>query len=91
MSSETISSTVCGDGPAVLLEVGVVDVELGLTRAALQRKVPVGDRGAVQVDLAAVGEILGPDPAVVLPHEGCRPAQPLPRAGAHALDRTRRR
>ena len=56
--------------PAVLLEVRVVDVDLRLTRRAPLGQVPLRDRGAVQVDLAAIGQIHGGDPVVELPDEG---------------------
>ena len=70
MSSQTISITVCGDCQPSLLEVGVVDADLRLAGRALLGELPVGDRRAVEVERAAIGEILGGDPAVVLAHEG---------------------
>jgi hypothetical protein len=73
--------------PAVLLEVRVVEADLGLAVRALLGKAPLRERGAVEVERAAAGEVLRRHPAVVLAHKGfalCRlvGCEPL----AHPLD-----
>jgi hypothetical protein len=55
--------------PAVHLELRVVDAHLRLAGRAAAGVVEVGERRAVEVDLAALGEVVGGDPAVVLADE----------------------
>ena len=51
--------------PAVLLDVRRVDVHLDLAGPADAREVPVGERGAVEVDVAPVVQVVGRDVGVV--------------------------
>ena len=55
--------------PAVLLEVGRVDVDLELAGRPHAGEVPVRDRRAVQVGCAAVAQIVGSDVRVVRAYE----------------------
>ena len=55
--------------PAVLLDVGVVDVHLQLARTADAREPPVRDRRAVEVEVAVPGEVVGSRVRVVRAHE----------------------
>ena len=51
--------------PAVLLDVGRVDVHLRLAGPPDAAEVPVRERGAVQVELAPVDQVVGRDVRVV--------------------------
>ena len=64
--------------PAVDLELGVVDAQLGGPRLALAGQVEVREGGPVQVQVAPLGDVLGRDPAVVLARERLRPARVVP-------------
>ena len=59
----------CGDCQPCCSNVGVVDAHLGLARRALCAEVPVRERGAVEVERLAAGEVLGRHPAVVVADE----------------------
>ena len=91
MSSETISTTVYGEYHPSTLEVGVVDVDLRLSRLAVLGDPPVGRDGAAEIKRVAVGEVLCRNPVVVLANElrvggGRFPWQALGYASAQFLD-----
>ena len=65
MSSTTVSTTVCARLPPVLLDVRRVDVHLQLAGPPDAREVPVRDRGAVEVEVAPVAQVVGSDVRVV--------------------------
>jgi hypothetical protein len=80
--------------PAVLLELRVVDAHLRLARLAPGREVPVRERGAVDVERAALEQIVRRHPAVVLAHElldlvRLLLAEPLMQARADGVDQRR--
>ena len=77
--------------PAVLLELGVVDVHLDLAGRAHPGPVPVRDRGAVQVERAAVRPDPRPAPSGSTGARTPRTARPARRAAARARARRRRR
>ena len=78
--------------PAVYLELRVVDPDLRRPRRALTREVEVRERRAVQVEVAALGDVVGGDPAVVLADErfgasGLVPAQVLAQPRTDGVDK----
>ena len=77
--------------PAVVLEIGVVDANLGGPRGPLLSEVPVRDRGPVKVDRAPADKVLRRDPMVVLANErltlaGLAVSNPFVDARADRLD-----
>ena len=80
--------------PAVVLELGVVDVDLGLAGLAVLGQVPVRDRGAVEIERTPTDQVLPRDPVVVLAHEDLARRRLLigeafPDAGADGVDQLR--
>ena len=57
MSSLTISTTVCVDCQPCCSSVRVVDAQLGLARRALLAEAQERERGAVEVERVALGQI----------------------------------
>src|SRR5438067_13687896 len=80
--------------PAVLFEVGVVDLHLGRRGPPRVGQVPVGQRRAIQIERTAISEVLGGHPVVVLAHERLAarrllPGQALAHARADVVDQLR--
>ena len=69
MSSVTISIAVCVDCQPCDVELRVVDAHVRRAGRAPPREVEVRERGAVDVERAALGQVVGRDPAVVLARE----------------------
>jgi hypothetical protein len=80
--------------PPVLLELRVVDAHLRLAGLAPRGEVPVRERGAVDVERAALEQIVRRHPAVVLAHElldlrRLLGVEPLVQARADGVDQRR--
>ena len=82
--------------PAVLIKIGVVDMNRRLPRRALPRQIPVGHRSPIEVKRITRGEVLDRHPVVVLADErfagnALLARQTLPNPRADSVDQLRLR